>query len=260
MIPKPGNLKLKTKPGTHRAKSARSLTSQSADGGQRQEGDLSSKATEQVDMGSAFHEDLPDFDHKSRNPYSAAEGVQREELDQSAGQLTGSIQEITYLSVESTVKYQQKDDQKDMEVDNLNHLVVREELIREDTEEKKGSIESKSISYGSRKAPTPVFPQKVKSGEVQIDDSRSAVSAQAFIDDYRTKYRKFDFTSLEKLKPSVEKTHPKNSGNIKELYHKLKVNAEFTVTSLLSNREDLMWLYSYNSRMKDLSMQVTPNS
>lgn len=210
-------------------------------------------------MGCTFHEELPDFDHKSINPYSALGDPQKDDTE-SAGHLTGSIHEIPYLSVESTLRYDQTDKMNEESIDNINHIVARDELNKDDIQ-RDDLLESRSISFGTRKtrlglvaAASPLVNPKKSAAEKKMNDSRSAISAQDMIDDYRSKFFKLNFDKFNKK--VTQKRKVQNEENIKELYRKLKESPNLVIKDLLANREDLMWLFSYNSRILDLAIQV----
>lgn len=89
-----------------------------------------------------------------------------------------------------------------------------------------------------------------------LDDSRSAWSAQAFIDKFRNKFQRFNYDSASKP-PRVREHDTKQLKGVKSLYERLKADANSTVQYILSTREELMALYTYNSKLLDCHFQVS---
>ena len=254
----------KSSKGTPPSRPAKSLTSQSADGNQRNDHEVSSRATEQNDMGSTFHEELPDFDHDSR--YPLPKNVPLEDGDDSAGALTGSIQDITCISIDSQAgpaktregTEQPMDDELSLECDNTIQVVSEHTAM---TKELTATVQFAAAQPADEQTASQAVPPRIGDGQGQpetsegFDDSRSALSAQAFIDKYRSKYQRFNFDSATK-RTKPRDNDSKSINGVKALYERLKENTIFTVEMILSTREELMVLYSYNAKLLDPVCQV----
>lgn len=246
-------------------RTAKSLTSQSFDGHQKPDQESSSRGTEQNEMGNTFHEELPDFDHESNYPF-AHNFVAPDDQEESAGALTGSIQDITCVSIDSSVAASKINEMPSrMMTEELNfpphqnfEPIMTENLQIQPQHQVSSCNREEDFNADDqigKESRAKAVQNEIQEAPDTVDESRSTLSAQAFIDKYRTKFKKFHFDSASKTSKSKD-LETKTFKGVKSLYEKLKVDQEATISNILSSREEMMTLYNYNTKLLDFQFQV----